>query len=114
MPVRTPKKAEERHNYSYEELLGHIRQYIDDNFGGVSVFLNSDEYKECGFKDTPNERAKMFTYLSLPVEGERARVRSFPVLKVLFSCLLGIELESKIKVVREQTLTSDKLIEFEK
>ena len=108
MPVRKPKEQQkDKYKYSYEDLLIHIRGFIDKEFGGVASMLQSDEYKEFGFKDTPNERSKMFTYLSIPAEGERARVRSFPVLKILYKKLLNIELDSKIKVVREQTLTSN-------
>lgn len=112
MPVRTERgRKQEKHQYEYEVLLKHIRKYLDDKFGGVANFLDSDEFKECSFKDTPNERAKMFTYLSLPADGEKARVKSFPVLQKLYKRLLGVEVESKIKVVREQELFTDTILE---
>lgn len=111
MPVRKESgKKQEKHQYEYEYLLRHIRNYLDENFGGVSNFLETEDCKICGFEDTPNERAKMFTYLSLPAEGEKVRVKSFPVLQKLYKGLLGIEIENKIKVVREQVLFCDTLL----
>lgn len=96
-----------RIEYDYEVLLRHIRDHIDKEFGGVAKFLGTKDYLACGFTDTPNQRAKMHTYLSLPPKGESVGTKSFPVLKKLFTHLLGIELDSKIKVVRTQTLHSN-------
>ena len=111
MPVRRDDgRKQEKHQYEYEDLLIHIRNYLDENFGGVSNFFGTEDYKNCGFEDTPNERAKMFTYLSIPAEGEKARVKSFPVLQKLYKGLLGIVIENKIKVVREQVLYCDTLL----
>lgn len=93
--------------YAYEEVLKYIRKHIDEEQRGVSKFLHSDKYLGCGFKDSPNERAKMFTYLSLPAEGETARVKSFPVMKKLYKGLLGVELVNKIKVIRTQMIESE-------
>jgi len=107
-----PKRKEEisaggTQTYEYEEVLRYIRKHIDEEQGGVSKFLNSDKYLECGFKDSPNERAKMFTYLSLPAEGEKARTKSFPVMKKLYKGLLGVELVNKIKVIRTQMIETE-------
>lgn len=110
MPVRPKKSEQGRHQYEYEELLKHIRKYIDESFGGVANFLGSEEFVKCDFIDTPKERAKMFTYLSLPIEGKKARVKSFPVLQRLFEHLLGVKIESKIKVIREQKLFTDRVL----
>lgn len=109
MPVRSskPKKIEQPTQYSYEYLLRHIRSHIDKDLDGVAGFLNSPKFEECGFKNTPNERAKMFTYLSLPKEGETVKVKSFPVLQKLYNTLLGVSLESKMVVTRTQVISSE-------
>lgn len=85
----------------------HVRKHIDVVYGGVTDFMANEDFREAGFLDTPNERAKISTYLSLPPEGEKARVRSYPVLQVLYRYFWGIELESKVVVTRVQILHSD-------
>lgn len=112
MPVRARKKAAtKKHSYEYEELLRYIRKHIDERFGGVTAFLNSDSFVNAGFVDTDKERAKMSTYLSLPKEGETSRVKSYPVLRKLYAHLLNIKVDSEIVVTREQTLVTDKILE---
>ena len=110
MPVREelPKGQEATYAYEYEVLLKHIREHIDTEYGGVANFLQTKRFEEIGlFHGTEQDKNKMFTYLSLPADGEKARVRSFPVISKLFEELLGITLESKITVVREQRILSD-------
>jgi len=111
MPVRGKKSPpKSTHTYEYEALLRHIRKHIDAEFGGVTAFLKSDSFVSCGFVDTKRERSKMSTYLSLPKAGELSRVKSYPVLKKLYKHLLGVNVNSKIIVSREQTLVTDTLI----
>lgn len=101
------KKEVEMYRYEYEKLLLYIRKHLDREYGGVANFLDSKDFVLSGFEDTPSEQAKMYTYLSLPPEGQKARVKSFPVLKKLYKYLLGINIKSKIKVSREQIILSD-------
>jgi len=98
-------------NYTYKELLVHLRSQLDTRYGGVAKFLGTEDYLACGFEDNPKQEAKMYTYLSLPAEGEPVRTKSFPVLYKLYKGILGVEISSKIKVVRTQELHSSNELE---
>lgn len=114
MPVRKEVKTEqqeEKHRvcYEYEKLVIHLRKHIDGEYGGVASFLETEKFSKMKLFNTSKEgKAKMFTYLSLPAEGEKSRVKSFPTIARLYKELLDIELESKIEVVRTQTIYSNK------
>ena len=111
MPKR-PEIKKEAIPYEYDELLRFIRSHIDAEFGGVSKFLDSPTFEELGFPTDDKEKRKMFTYLSLPAEGEKKKVKSVPILAKLFRGLLEVELESKMKIVRTQLITSNKELDF--
>jgi len=113
MPVRKNKtqQQEEKHRlcYEYEDLVIHLRKHIDEEFGGVAHFLETEAFDKMRLFNTSKEgKAKMFTYLSLPAEGEKSRVKSFPAIAKLYKELLDIELENSITVVRTQKIYSNK------
>lgn len=109
MPVRKePEQEAIKYAYEYEDLLRIIRKHIDEEYGGVANFLQTKTFEEMElFHGTEQDKAKMFTYLSLPPDGEKAGVRSFPVISKLFEELLHVRLESKITVIRKQSILSD-------
>ncbi len=51
----------------------------------------------------------MYTYLAIAKKGNEKlrRVKSFPMIQKLYKGLLGITLENKIAVTRDQIITSD-------
>lgn len=104
--VKNPKKNQEV-EYTYEGLLAKLREKIDGEFGGVTAFLKSKEYKKLKFEDSATMRGRMMSVLSKPADGERKKVRSFPILQKLYSGMFGIELKSKVKVIREQIFYTD-------
>lgn len=113
MPVRgnSPENQQEKHRvcYEYEDLVVHLRKHIDEEFGGVANFLETEKFDKMGlFDNSKKGKSKMFTYLSLPAKGEKSRVKSFPTIKVLYKELLGIELDSTIQVIKVQKIYSDK------
>lgn len=115
MPVRKVKQEqqEEKHRvcYEYEDLVIHLRKHIDKEFGGVASFLETEAFDKMRLFNTSKEgKAKMFTYLSLPAEGEKSRVKSFPTIAKLYDKLLDIQLENSIQVVRTQKIYSNKKI----
>ena len=115
MPIR-PKEAHqqvEKHRvcYEYEDLVIQLRKHIDKEFGGVANFLITEKFDKMELFNTTKEgKAKMFTYLSLPAEGEKSRVKSFPTIAKLYKELLDIELENVITVVKTQKIYSNKKI----
>lgn len=105
-----PNKKAGENAYTYEELLIHMRKHIDKQFGGVAKFIESNEFLQCGLVNNKEERAKIFTYLSMPDSLGKSKVKSFPVLEKLYKHLLGVEVESKIVVERKQILTTNILL----
>lgn len=100
------KKTTEEKQYSYEELLRGIRTHIDEAYGGVSKFLQHEDYTgKCGFVES--ERSKIFSYLSISKDGtfSASRTKSFPMVQKLYKVLLDIDLTSKIVVSREQVIS---------
>lgn len=116
MPVRERKseKSTERIATDYNTLVQAIRKEIDEKHGGLTAFLNSGKLHKYGIEDTPKERAKLFTYLSLPSEKNKDKpkksVRSFPVMAKLFKKMFNITLSNEIKVVKTQEIFADKEI----
>lgn len=110
MPVREPLDREAQ-SYSYDELLMNVRRIIDDEHGGVAKFIGSEKFIEIGFKDTKSERGKFHTYLACQSDKSKT-VKSFPVLQRLYKGLLGVDLESKIKVERTQVILSNQHIDI--
>ena len=115
MPVRKekPEQQEEKHRvcYEYEDLVIHLRKHIDKEFGGVAHFLETETFDKMRLFNTSKQgKAKMFTYLSLPAEGEKSGVKSFPTIAKLYDKLLNIQLENSITVVRTQKIYSNKKI----
>lgn len=108
MPRREPIKRE-RTEYGYEELLAHMRTIINEQHGGVAKFVESPEFRKCGFADTPAEKRNFHTYMAVQSDKSKT-VKSVPVLKKLYKGLLDIELDSKIVVVRTQVILSDAAI----
>lgn len=114
MPKRSETNTKEEvssgtFSYDYKELLKHIRSHIDENLGGVAAFVNSPTFAELGFSTDPKDKAKIYTYLSIPTDSEAAiKVKSLPVLKKLYKGLLGVNITSKMEVIRKQTIKSDK------
>lgn len=112
MPRRETRRAEmEKFEYGYEELLRYLAKKIKEEYGSITEFVNSDDCRSFGLGRTSADKRKMFTYLTIPAEGKKAKVKSFPVVKKLYSRLLNIELEAKIEVVRTQKIFSLEAIE---
>jgi hypothetical protein len=106
MPKRENKKQEKK-EYGYVDLLLHIRTVIDEEYGGVAKFIESDKFVEIGFEDSKSEKSKFHTYMACQTDKTKT-VKSFPVLRKLYKGLLNIELESKI--VRTQVILAPKPI----
>jgi len=106
MPKRETKKRENS-EYGYVELLLHIRAVIDEEYGGVAKFIESEKFLELGFEDTKSERSKFHTYMACQTDKTKT-VKSLPVLKKLYKGLLDVDLESRI--VRTQIIISEKPI----
>jgi hypothetical protein len=121
MPKRTEEKGKAQtvkksaakvHTHTYEELLVRIRKHIDETYGGVAALIaHKDFTRKCKFESSEATHSKIYVYLSLPQNGEGAKVKSFPVLQKLYKGLLGIELKNKIQVMRSQIITSETGIE---
>ena len=108
MPKREEKKTGGK-QYSYEDLLSNMRTYLNENYGGVAKFLESEKFLEIGFQDTKAERSKLHIYLANQTDKTKT-VKSFPVLQKLYKGLLEIELTSRVEVVRTQIIISEKSI----
>ena len=107
MPIRgnaEREKQTQRFEYSYDEVVDKIKEIIDQRFGGVGKFLDSEIYKKTGLGETKNDKAKIYTYLSNPTEKTK-RVRSFPVIQKLFSAL-----ENTILQQEKETIIKTKII----
>ncbi len=109
--TRKVATAIQRH-YDYETLAEGIRNHIINTYGSVTEFFNHEDFiKKCGFTKADKSSSSMFTYLSVPTgeegPGKRKIVRSFPVISKLYRGLLGVELESKIKIERTQVITAE-------
>ena len=114
MPVRTNRKPSGERGakeYDYDDLLIYLRAVLEAKYEGLTGFLRSDKYKDCGFSTEPKELARMMTVLSLPTKGTKKKVRSFPILQVLFKELVGIELTNRIEVIRVQKIVANKILE---
>lgn len=104
MPIRNTSES-----YEYDVLLKKIQKVIDEEYGGTAKFVESEKFLEIGFKDTKTERANFFTYLANQTDKTKT-VKSVPVLKKLFKGLLGVELTSRVEVIRKTHIISNKPI----
>ena len=108
MPKRSDPKSD-THTYSYEELLAKMQTLINEEYGGVAKFVETEKFLLLGFNDTKQDRSKFHTYLANQSDKTKI-VKSFPILKKLYKILLNIELEGRIEVVRKQIIISNKSI----
>lgn len=63
--------------------------------------MDDDDFVLAGFADTPKERSKFLSYLSLPRRGENKKVVSTPVLNKLYQYFFNVEITQKTVITRE-------------
>lgn len=111
--VRSRKKAdveEQKFEYSYDEVVDKLRLRIDEEFGGVAKFLESELYKETGLGESKQDKAKMFTYLSNPTEDGTRKVKSFPVIQKLLEVIEGAtSTKTTERIVRTVIVTNKRI-----
>ena len=113
MPVRgetTRIRRAERYEYSYDEVVELLREKIEERFGGIAKFLESDAYKKTKLGESKKDKQKIYTYLSAPT-AKTKRVKSFPVIKKLFDSLFqNIEMtEERKTIIQHKIFTSTKI-----
>ena len=105
MPVRKRAEETQQFEYSYDEVLSIVKNTIDEEYGGIGKFLESEIYEQTGLGTSKGDKAKIYTYLANP-EDKSKMVKSFPALNKIFSALYNFGLESKIEIIRTQKIIS--------
>lgn len=112
MPQREAiKKEPQKPVYDYEVVLSILIEKLEEDYGSVGGFINSEDFKEkCGYDNESSDRGKLSTYLTKPKE-KGASVVSFPAICNIFDKLYNIKLTKKTEIKRTTTITSDTLLD---
>jgi hypothetical protein len=84
-------------NYTYTELLEAVITFIEDEYGGMATFVESED---CEKWKLPS-KSSLYTILARPKEGNEPSTKSFRTLKTLAYQFWGVDLSQEIVVTRE-------------
>lgn len=99
MPNRAKKAGNTLKKTTYMDVLRELNAHIIREYKSITGFTRSPAYTKCGF--SADEAPKIVNYLSLPKDGADKKVKSLPVMVILYRVLLSRKLSFKVIVTRE-------------